>query len=630
MKKISKAFSVMTAAVIAASMSAVNVSADDSQEMRDMTTAEIVRDMGLGINLGNTFESCGSWINGKTVKDYETAWGSPVITQKMIQGMADEGFGVVRIPVAWSNMMGDDYTISTDYIDRVQEVVDWTLEAGMYAIVNIHYDGGWWSAFPTDTDECMYRYERMWTQLCDAFGDYGDHVIFESLNEEGGWDTVWNKYDSSDTANKQKSYDLLNSINQKFVDIVRASGKNNGKRHLLIAGYQTDVALTCDEMFKVPNDPEKRCAVSMHYYTPSTFCILEEDADWGKARTTWGTEADYNELNNNMNLIKTRFIDNGIPVIMGEYGCSVKNKTRENINKFLLAACEAMYSRGICPVLWDINYTEDQAWSFYNRGTCRINDDELRDGFHKIAAMGVKETPEINVDSEYEITYGDSAANLNATTNSTGKLSYISSKPSVATVDENGNVTPVKPGRATITVSVEGTDKYLPATATVEVTVKRIANPPVMPETEITIDDTVTSLSQITLPDGWKWFRDVELPAEGESVEAEAIYEDTNYSNRSVIVTITRKSASDVIVPDGGNDKPADKPSTDTPSEKPADTASSDNAGNDVVSTTDTSSTASSENSSNGGDANPATGATAGAAVMLICGAAVLAVKKKK
>ena len=73
--------------------------------------------MGYGINLGNTFETCGDWINGKTPDDYQTAWGSPVVTEKMIKTYADAGFGVLRIPVAWSNMMSNDgkYTISSEY-----------------------------------------------------------------------------------------------------------------------------------------------------------------------------------------------------------------------------------------------------------------------------------------------------------------------------------------------------------------------------------------------------------------------------------------------------------------------------------------------------------------------------------
>lgn len=342
---------------------------DKKGEMRDMTTAEIVNDMGVGINLGNTFESSGMSLS--SVQAYETGWGSPTITQKMIQGYADSGFGVLRVPVAWSNLMTGNYDIDPDYLARVTEVIDWALDTGMYVIVNIHWDGGWFSRFANeeDRDECMYKYERIWTQLSDHFKNYSDYLMFESLNEEGGWEEIWNRY--SGEGDKELSYGILNEMNRKFVDIVRNSGGNNKKRHLLIAGYNTDIELTCDELFKMPDDPAGRCAVSIHYYTPSTFAILDKDASWGKARTEWGTDADYAELNKNMDLLKTTFIDKGVPVIMGEFGTSTKNKTDEMIRKYLSSVCEAAYIRGICPVLWDITGV------FYNRLEAKFYDEQL-------------------------------------------------------------------------------------------------------------------------------------------------------------------------------------------------------------------------------------------------------------
>lgn len=367
-------------------------------DMRDMTTMEIVRDMGVGINLGNTFESCGDWIaqwGDGTPKSYETAWGSPEITQDMIQGYADEGFGVIRIPVAWSNMMGENYTISSEYLARVKQVVDWSLDTGMYVILNIHYDNGWWSDFPTKKDECMKKYTRVWEQLTDAFGDYDDKLMFESLNEEGGWDSVWNQWTGTEDQKKQ-SYALLNEINQKFVDIVRSSGKNNAERHLLIAGYKTDVALTCDPLFEMPEDSAGRCAVSVHYYTPSPFAILEEDADWAKMRSTWGTDEDFKELNNNMTMLKTTFIDNGIPVIIGEYGCPKKNKDADSVRLFLSSVCETAYENQLCPVLWDISELH------YDRNNCKMYDEELKNSI-----MSVVETKtikgDINGDGQFNI-----------------------------------------------------------------------------------------------------------------------------------------------------------------------------------------------------------------------------------
>lgn len=348
-----------------------NAAVAQNNEMRDMTTMEIVREMELGINLGNTFESCGSWINNSSVKNYETGWGSPVITQEMIQGYKDCGFSSLRVPVAWSNMMGDNYTINADYLARVKEVVEWALDSDLYVIMNIHWDGGWFEDFGKDDkkDEAFVKYERVWTQLTEAFKDYDDKLIFESLNEEGAWDNVWNRY--SNEGDKEKAYGLLNDINQKFVDIVRGSGGNNEKRHLLIAGYNTDIALTCDEAFKMPDDPQNRCALSVHYYTPSTFAILEKDESWGKMRSEWGTEADFAELNKYMDMVKERFVDKGVPVIIGEYGCPTKNKEPESVRLFISSVSEAAYARGMCPMLWDITNLH------YNRRSAEFVDPQL-------------------------------------------------------------------------------------------------------------------------------------------------------------------------------------------------------------------------------------------------------------
>ena len=245
--------------------------------MRDISTMELVHDMGIGINLGNTYESCGEWsaqYGDGTPEAYETAWGSPVITQKMIQGYADAGFDTLRIPVAWSNMIGDNYKISPEYLSAVREAVDWALECDMYVIINLHWDSGWLEKLPEDKENGLERYSIMWKQICDAFKDYDDYLIFESQNEELGWSSLWNRWGGTD--GKDKSYNLVNEVNQTFGDIVRSSGGNNPERHLLISGYNTDIELTCDPLFKMPEDPAQRMAVSVHYYTPAGFAILEE------------------------------------------------------------------------------------------------------------------------------------------------------------------------------------------------------------------------------------------------------------------------------------------------------------------------------------------------------------------
>ncbi len=361
---------------IAAAVS-VPAAADNSTpygQMRDISTMQLVREMGIGINLGNTMESCGDWIaqwSDGTVTSYETAWGSPVITEEIIRGYAAEGFGVLRIPVGWSNLMGENYTISKDYIDRVRQIVDWTIEADMYAIINIHYDGGWVNEFPEKKNECMKRFTRFWQQISESFKNYGDRLMFEAQNEELGWSSLYDEWNPAKN-DRETSYALVNEINQKFVDIVRASDGNNPKRHLLISGYNTDIKKTCDPLFKMPYDPANRCAVSVHYYIPALFCILEEDADWGKMQPYWGSEDDYNELYGFMDMMKENFIDKGIPVIIGEYGCPQKNKDPDSVVRFITSVCQAAYDRQMCPVLWDVTD------GHYNRTTCRMTNPELQ------------------------------------------------------------------------------------------------------------------------------------------------------------------------------------------------------------------------------------------------------------
>lgn len=369
--KLTKLVCMITAIVILA-LSLCSCSSNKVDIPAEMTTMEYVQRFGLGINLGNTFESCGEFISKDKVSNFETAWGSPIITEEIIQGYADAGFGVIRVPVAWSNMMDEDYTIHQDYLDRVHEVVEWITDAGMCAIVNIHWDGGWWEAFPTEEEEMMKKYVRIWEQICDNFGDFGLEVMFEALNEEGCWDSLWNRHGGVVHDGKQKAYELLGRINQKFIDVVRASGKNNANRHLLIAGYATDIINTCDDLFVLPVDPMNRYALSVHYYTPATFALIEEDVSWGKARKEWGTEADYHELNTLMDLLEETFVKKGIPVIMGEYGCAQKNKAPDQVRNYITSVCEAIYSRGMCPVLWDVTGA-----GFYDRETYKFFDEQL-------------------------------------------------------------------------------------------------------------------------------------------------------------------------------------------------------------------------------------------------------------
>jgi len=394
----------------------------------NITTAQVVKDMGLGINLGNTFESNGSWINGTTVNDYETAWGSPTITEAIIDGYANAGFKTVRIPVAWTNLMtdsgrGGSYTISTALLDRVEQVVDWVLNKNMYAIINIHHQGWIKEKFPTDSVECMNRYKKMWNQISNKFKNKSGYLIFESLNEEGIWTDVWTDMYSNGTTGKARAFGLLNAINQEFTTLVRNSGGNNANRHLLITGYDTNIDRTSDQMFKMPTDSKNRCAVSVHYYDPFGFTHLEKDESWATMRLTWGTDADYNELKNSMNKMKTNFVDKDIPVIVGEYGMATQGRAQSEIRKYTLAVAEAIYSRNMCPVLWDIQWNPDknEVIYYYNRKSNppALVDQQLVTGLKNLAGVSSSSSSSFTVSSSSSLPSSSSNNSTPITNHST-------------------------------------------------------------------------------------------------------------------------------------------------------------------------------------------------------------------
>ena len=334
---------------------------------KDSDSVAFTKKLGLGYNWGNTMEA---WGTGGTL---EIGWGAPVSTKEMFEDLKSKGITTIRLPVAWSVRMDKNNKIWDVLDNRVNEIVDYAIGSGMYVILNIHWDGGWINdpktGFTKNWAACMKKYVDIWTQICSRYADYDEHLIFESLNEEGSFDNIWNKY--TNQGNKKTAFEILNRINQQFVNTVRESGGKNSSRYLLIAGYGTDIDMTCQPEFKMPADKKKRCMISVHYYTPSTFAILTEDASWGKNRRTWGSDADIAELKKNMAKMKVNFQDKGIGVIVGEYGCPVVNKEPESVRKYLTETATVAYDLGFCPVLWGGSV------DIYNRRELKFDDPEI-------------------------------------------------------------------------------------------------------------------------------------------------------------------------------------------------------------------------------------------------------------
>lgn len=363
--------------------SAEEAEAVDNGVMREgLTALEATRLMGNGINLGNTLEACDNNVGIKTNTplSYETHWGQPKTTQAMIDGMKAAGFDTIRIPVAWmtnaTHLYEGDYTIDADYMDRVEEVVRYARKAGMYVIVNDHWDGGWYGMFGSESAEtralAMEAYKGMWQQIAERFRDYSDYLIFESANEElgGRFDENSPLYCSDSVVtylNDDERYALTNEINQTFVDVVRATGGNNATRFLLIAGYGTNIDQTCDDRFQMPKDTAvSKLMVSVHYYDPWSYCGASSAA----SATKWGKVSDYEYMDQQLAKM-TKFTEAGYGVVIGEYGalpCS--DGLKDNTLAYHTAFLDACTKYNLTNCLWDCS-------GLYKRVSQTFADDDI-------------------------------------------------------------------------------------------------------------------------------------------------------------------------------------------------------------------------------------------------------------
>ena len=380
-KKISSVILVLTMLITISSC------AKSENGSKVQTAAEVAKNMGIGLNLGNTMEAYQAtncekityeWIptvGSNTPKDYETCWGAIETTQAAIDGIKAEGFNTVRIPVFWGNMMENDgtYTINSDYIARVKEIVDYCQNADMYAVINIHH----FDEFiirRNSTEKCKEIFTNLWTQIAEYFKDYPYTLVFEGYNEYLGGD----QFDESGelkALSKDDAYKLTNTLNQAFVDAVRATGDKNAERVLIVSGYWTNIDNTTAPQFVMPTDTvSDRLMVSVHYVDNAMYWTNQI-----------GGQAWLDYTDNQIELLNKAFTEKNIPVFLGEtsakYPASnfAANAVHKDSSECIKIVLDKLTDNGFVPVIWDVND------GFYSRTQCRIKSDSDREVIKEIS-----------------------------------------------------------------------------------------------------------------------------------------------------------------------------------------------------------------------------------------------------
>jgi len=319
------------------------------------TAQQIAGHMTIGWNLGNTLEAIGG----------EDAWGAGHTSQRLIDSVKVAGFNTVRLPVSWF-IHSDTVTsvINKEWIARVKEVVDYCINNDMYVIINMHWDKGWLEnrVNKANQETVNKRQQAYWTQIANYFKTYDEHLLFAGANEPNAHDSI--------------QMSVLMTYHQTFVDAVRATGGNNSSRTLIIQGPSTDIDDTYKLMKTMPKDKiNGRMMAEVHYYTPFQFCLMEDDASWGKKFYYWGKNnhsatdttrnaswGEENDVDKNFEKMKTQFVDKGIPVIIGEFGASRRklsspsDQTLHNASVYYYYryVVKSAVSKGLIPICWDV------------------------------------------------------------------------------------------------------------------------------------------------------------------------------------------------------------------------------------------------------------------------------------
>ena len=345
--------------------------AASAEELHGRTATEIVAEMGIGFNIGNTFDATG--YDANDIHAQEQSWGNPIVDQALLERVRDAGFKTVRIPITWYRNVADDgaYTIDPAFLARIREVVDYAYACDLYVIINMHHEE-WLNIRTLDTDyeQVGVQLAAMWAQIAETFAEYDQHLIFEAMNEPRmvGTAVEWN--------GNKAGYVAVNYLNQVFVDTIRANPKgNNGERCLMIPGYAASSSygpMAAITLPTVNGETAENLIISVHCYSPYDFCLSDKmtvfDAN-NKNHT--------NSIDSVFNNAYKLFVEKGIPVVIGETSATnTGGNTAERAEwAYYMGSKAAAY--GIPIIVWD-NGNNQTSGGECHAWVCRAINAKLR------------------------------------------------------------------------------------------------------------------------------------------------------------------------------------------------------------------------------------------------------------
>lgn len=297
--------------------------------------------MRVGVNLWNTLDATGDWFDPDDIVACETCWGQPLARQEWFDAVAAAGFKAVRVPVTWRIHLDADDNVKEPWMNRVEEVVGYALNAGLYCILNVHHDtgdGGWIYADMNAMESIGPRFCKLWKQIAERFNKYGEKLLFEGYNEMLGENNSWVEPTTT-------GYEAINVFAQKFIDTVRDTGGNNLHRNLIVNTYGAGGSATRLAGMVLPQDRiPGHLMLQVHNYTPADFSNLSGKLDDlpDEEMPLWTREYE-KMLGSELDLLIDFSNTHGVPIVIGECG-AYERIAEEERAKF--ASFITNYARG--------------------------------------------------------------------------------------------------------------------------------------------------------------------------------------------------------------------------------------------------------------------------------------------
>lgn len=331
------------------------------------------RSLKIGWDLGNTLDA---WVTDmpENELDTEIAWQPVRTTPELIHAVHQAGFETLRVPVSWHNHVQDDGTISPVFMNRVKEIVDYGMDEGMYVILNIHHDNNpeFNAVYPDQAhlEQSTSYVKNIWTQICETFRDYDEHLIFEGLNEPRliGTGIEWVVVPGNKESDE--AIQCINALNQTFVDTVRSDSGNNTTRWLLVPGYAGSPEGLASPLYQIPEDPENRVLLECHAYRPYHFALEPNGT------SHYGLpDSNPKEMTDVFDTLYEHFTSKGIGAVIDEFGAVNRNNNTEDRVRFYEDYVQGAKDRGIPVCVWDNGYmtSGDEIFGMFDRKTCTVD-----------------------------------------------------------------------------------------------------------------------------------------------------------------------------------------------------------------------------------------------------------------